>query len=480
MSISNLRLSKAKTVLPYLYGFIYAFSIIVINPWGGKHWDKVWIEPKLFAVQLIIIANLWVVLTHVQKKSLIIPKAWKIGFGLWLLFLGIGATSTLLSFSPSRSFWGQPLLGDGLFYWCFVGAFVVSNALVLRLKPELIRYQLYGLLAGGVILALSIFPQVVDWRIDYTATSGQVSNAAPEMLKSGIWKGQMPVGFYTNRGEAAFPLATGGILTLLGLLWGWIYAPLAGVIYVLTCTAFFYTKCRGAVLALLAALTYLLIRFRSDSKKRNMLICYGEGLLLLSYLLFKTSATLLTTELASSGVPNPVQHNIDFKDSTSLGVRWEMWKFTLEAIAERPLFGWGFNGLGIAAPFLADWAGEHRAYLFDKVDVAEVLSVKNFIFTYLGVDGVVHAGIIMFHKAHNLILDTTVSVGIFGLISYVSLLVFFIWCGFNSTFLGIEAIAITYIIYTFTWYESGQFSHLGWWGLSVGLAYTKLFKNKQR
>ncbi|WP_319423230.1 O-antigen ligase family protein [Pleurocapsa sp. FMAR1] len=479
MEISNFNFYKNKTVIPYLYGFLFALSIILINPWGGEDWGKIWIEPKLLVIQLLIILNLLVVLHHVSRYALVIPSAWKIGFGLWLLFLGFGVTSTFLSPFPLRSFWGLPSLGDGLFYWFFVAAFVVSNALLLHLKPKLIRYQVYGLLMGGVILALSIFIQVYDWRIDYTTTSGQISKINPEMLKSKIWKGQMPIGFYTNRGEVAFPLAIEVVLTLLGLLWGWIYPPLAGVVYLLVCTALFHTKCRTALLALLVALTCLLVRFRSDSKKRKIVICYGVGLFLVSYLIFKTSATLLTPELTSSASSESVKHGIKLNDFTSFGIRMDLWKLSLQGIAKRPLFGWGFDGLGIAFPFIADWTGQHQGYLFDKVDVAEILSLKEFLFTYLGVDGMVHVGVIMVQKAHNLIIDTAISVGIFGLISYISLLMFFLICAFKSTLLGIEAVAITYLVYTLTWYESGQFSHLGWWGLSVGLGCTRLFKGKK-
>ena len=40
----------------------------------------------------------------------------------------------------------------------------------------------------------------------------------------------------------------------------------------------------------------------------------------------------------------------------------------------------------------------------------------------------------------------------------------------RTTFQGIEAVGIAYLVYTFTWYESAQFSHLAWWALSAGLA----------
>lgn len=475
MVTSNLKIYfQDKIVLPYIYGLLFALSIVLINPWGGDR-AEIWTEPKLFIIQAIVLLNLLVLLRQVKTSSLVVPVAWKIASCLWILFLCTGVISTFLSPSWLRSFWGQPFVGDGLFYWCFVAACVVSNALVLNLKPELARHQLYGLLAGGVILAFSVFIQVYDWRIDFTANSGQISESHLTMLKSSIWKPQMPIGFYTNRGEAALPLAVAGVLAILGLLWGWLSTSVGGIIYVLVCTALFYTKCRGALLGLLVATSYLLVRFRSN--KRVKIIAYGLGLLIVSFILFKISAMVLTPEFTTSAPPHNFKLNLGSLDS-SRG-RLKHWKLALQGIVERPWFGWGFDGFGLAFPYIADWTGQHRDYLFDKVDVSEIFSVQNFIFTYLGTDNKVHVGLIMAAKVHNFVLDTVISVGIIGFISYISIFIFFIWCAFNSAFLGIEATAIAYLVYTMTWYESGQFSHLGWWGLSVGLGCTKLFQNKK-
>ena len=477
MVTSNLKsYFKDISIISILYVFLFALCIISINPWGQDR-AEIWTEPKLLIIKLIIILNMSVFFGCWRKKTGMISPAWRIESILWILFLSIGATSTILSPSPWRSVLGQIEIGDGLIYWCFIAVFVVSNALVIQLKPKLARYQLYGLLFGGVILAIAIFIQVYDWRIDFTATSGQIGDLHPQLLKSRIWRLQMPIGFYTNRGEAALPLAVEAVLTLLGLLWGWISAPVAGAIYVLVCTALFYTKCRGALLGLLVAITYLLICFRSNSIKRLRIICYGFGLLLVSYFAFRMSAIVLTPEFTTRASPRNFKLDIGSLDS-SLG-RLQYWKLSLKGIAKRPLFGWGFDGFALAFPYIADWAGQHRGYLPEKVDVSEILSIGNFSFKYLGTDGMVHTGMIMVTKVHNLILDTILSVGILGFVSYMAIFAFSIWCAFNSTFMGIEATAIAYLVYTMTWYESGQFSHMGWWGLSIGLGYTKLFQSNK-
>jgi len=69
-------------------------------------------------------------------------------------------------------------------------------------------------------------------------------------------------------------------------------------------------------------------------------------------------------------------------------------------------------------------------------------------------------------KAHNLILDTALSVGFLGLLSYLTLLVFCIWQMIKSPLQGIEAVVIAYLVFTFTWFECAQFTHLAWWSLS--------------
>ncbi|WP_407884996.1 hypothetical protein [Scytonema sp. NUACC26] len=65
-----------------------------------------------------------------------------------------------------RSLLGQEQMGDGLLYWILIAIFTLSNTLLLRLHPELARSQLQGLVIGGVVLAISIFPQVIDWKIN--------------------------------------------------------------------------------------------------------------------------------------------------------------------------------------------------------------------------------------------------------------------------------------------------------------------------
>lgn len=442
--------------LPALYSLLFALSLILINPWGFQRGD-IWTEPKLLAMHLITTCNSWVMLHHRRQGSFTIPATWKVGLGFWILFLGVGLIATLNSPFPLRSLWGQSTLGDGWVYWVLVAAFVLSNALVLRQAPALLKPQLYGLLIGGAIVALSIFPQVFDWRIDYTATSGLVSLSNPQMLESTVWQKQMPIGLYSNRGHAAFVLAVVAVLPFLGWRWGWVRPLLAIGICLLASAGLFLTQVRGADLALLAAAAYLLWRCQTEAARQRFIQRYGTKLFLTSCLFFCVAALhyLKNLEQFSSG-------------------RLHLWQLSLRGIAERFLSGWGFDGFGIAFPFVADWAGKHQGYLLEKVAVAQVLKLDDFSFDYQGIDGQLHTGILITNKAHNLLLDTTLSVGVVGLLCYALLWWFFLKCTVRTRLLGIEAVAIAYLIYTLTWYESAQFSHLAWWALSVGLGFPRV------
>jgi hypothetical protein len=186
----------------YIYTFLFSLSIILINPFGTMR-GEIWTQPKVFTILLICILNglnLWE-----ERKNLKPPQSWKINKLLWEIFLGIGLISTLISPYPIRSLLGQEQMGDGLLYWLLIAIFTLSNALILRIYPELARSQLIGLIIGGVILALSIFPQILNWHIDYTATSGQLIQS--NILASTIFQGHQPIGLYSHRGHASFVLA---------------------------------------------------------------------------------------------------------------------------------------------------------------------------------------------------------------------------------------------------------------------------------
>lgn len=82
-------------------------------------------------------------------------------------------------------------------------------------------------------------------------------------------------------------------------------------------------------------------------------------------------------------------------------------------------------------------------------------------------NGEVRRQLLISNKAHNLILDMTLSVGVVGVLCYGGLLGFCLWRVILSPLCGMEAIAFAYLVFTLTWYDCAQFTHLAWWALSL-------------
>ncbi|WP_345940513.1 O-antigen ligase family protein [Nostoc sp. UIC 10630] len=345
-----------------------------------------------------------------QSSNLLkFSKVWKLVVFLWGLFLLIGVLATINSPDPVRSLLGQSTAKDGLLYWGLITIFMLSNALVLKLKPEVGKQQLQGLLIGGVILASSIFPQVFNWHIDYTVTSGQLFKS--HILQSAIYREQQPIGLYSHRGFSSFTLAAIAIIALAGRRSSWVNARFAQVTLILIIPALLLTQTRAGLLAFVVGGGYLL------GKKHYKLILTGA------------IACILTISLLSTA-RNIENHSIINQITSD---RTYLWKISTTRIKMRP-FGWGFDGFEIAYPHLPDG------------------TIKTLPTTAT--------------KAHNLFIDSALSVGIIGLGVYLGLISLCLWCVVKSPYRDIGAVAIAYLIFTFTWYECAQYTHIFWWALS--------------
>jgi O-Antigen ligase len=452
--------------LSKLYGFLFALSLALISPWGENR-GEIWTNPKVLVVFLITLLNCLVSFHAYTNCSLFIGNTWKIGLEFWIIFLGLGLISTILSPFPLHSLWGNSVLGDGWIYWVLIGIFTLSNSLVLQLHPALFRAQLYGVLVGGLVVSLSIIPQMFDWRIDYTITSGQITSFNPQRLASSIWKSQMPIGLYSNRGHTAFVIATTAILSILANLWKWISPIIFKPIFSILLFTLILTQTRAGILAFLISAAYLILR--CDQKSRAHLISSlfsksVSGFRITLIIICSISLVNFTRLLDFAKQAKVDFFSINHLETVSKG-RFHLLNLGFKGIAEKPLLGWGFDGLGIAFPHIGDWTGIHKAYLINNIPVDKVLSLGDFTFSYEGVDGSLHLGMLLTNKAHNLIIDSILSIGMIGFISVLMLFGFFIWNASKSILWGIEAVSIVYIIYTLFWFESAQYSHLFWWSL---------------
>ena len=470
-----------------VYGALFALSLVIINPWGTSR-GYVWTYPKTAVVLVITLLHLGYLLFHVLEarasSSRASPKSvsassatgdpdaaekWWFVAGLWSLFLIIGLAACY--FSPAgfvAAMRANFEMGDGWRYYALLGVFMLSNSLVLKLRPALFRVQLYGILGGGFILALAVFPQLFDRTLDYTFTNGKVSSS------------QMPLGFHTSRGHAGFVLAAAATLSLVGLIRSWLRSYYVWVLFFVLSVAVWATDARGVSLAYLAGLAYVGLRFagRALSWWRTGVVV---ALALASFAALDGARSLFDLQPARSfpsltsafrDLSTGEMSQVNAAQELSSG-RLEKFEIAVQAIEARPLLGWGFNGFGLSWSYFADWSrGKHQRRLAsvdgERIPVQEVLSTTRGNFVYLGTDGQEHRGRGYVNKAHNIILDTAVSVGIVGLLIYVVLACYVIWVGARGPGWGLEVVAVVYIVYGLTWFESAQYSHLAWWALSAG------------
>ncbi|MEG4015324.1 MULTISPECIES: O-antigen ligase family protein [unclassified Microcoleus] len=421
-----------------LYTLLFALSIILINPWGSSR-GLIWTSPKVLIIWLILGVNL--ALLWEQRKALTIPRQWKISLILWTIFLSIGAISTLQSPFPLTSFFGQDQMGDGWLYWLLIAAFTLSNSLLLTVHPQLINSQFQGLLIGGIILSISIFPQIIDWRIDYTATMGQIIRA--DVNASSIFQGQQPIGLYSHRGHAAIVLALIIITTIVGWFGRFTATKLTAITLILTVPALLLTSTRSAILGLMVASVYLL---------RGKYYKIVAGIALMGVI-----------AIAIMTVSRPLDWS---KPSIAqiMSSRSPMWTLSARGIKKRPLLGWGFDGFGIAYP-----------YIRNPQLTPIVVNLDDFTYNYINIKSEISTREIPTYKAHNWILDTTLLVGILGLLAAIALWGYYVCLALNSSMRGIEAVAIAYLIFTVTWFDCAQYAHIAWWILSLAAVKSASF-----
>lgn len=135
-----------------------------------------------------------------------------------------------------------------------------------------------------------------------------------------------------------------------------------------------------------------------------------------------------------------------------------LWQLSGLGIVQRPLLGWGFDGFGIAYP-----------YIYNQKWTPRIVQLNEFSFDYVNKEGQVGTKPIISSKAHNLILDAILSVGVAGMLCYGALLSFCLWRVMLSSSRGMEVVAYCYLLFTLTWFECAQFTYLAWWALSFNV-----------
>lgn len=458
---------------------LFFSSIILINPWGSLFFvtetgrAEVWTFPRVLVLLAIVIANfIWLLKLKFWKKAGIfsISRDGRLTI-LLVCFLLSAGISTLYSPFPIHSLLGHPVLGDGLLYWALITAFIISNILVLRIEPRFLKPQLFGILSGSCIVGLSIIPQVFDWRLDYTFTSGQVSYLDDRLLQSSIWQMQMPIGLYSNRGHASFVLASSICLAIAALSRQWV----SGKLWKLGCFIMFIALIASQSLAgILSCVIGVTSLISWHSRHALIGFIYNKKRIIL-FVFTSLIAVLIMLCIRLFWAYPDLAKEIENKSygvlENSLTGRLYLWVEGVKSIAQRPLFGWGYNGFGISHLFMGDWSGRLSNYIPNGSTVDTPIGIHEYTFDFLSVDGNVYSGTVFSHKAHNLIIDLLLSTGIAGSFFYLALLGYGTWVLINSEFSILASVVVVYFAFTQTWFESAQFSHLPWWCISLGFAF---------
>ncbi len=262
---------------------------------------------------------------------------------------------------------------------------------------------------------------------------GQILRA--DVNASSIFQGQQPIGLYSHRGHAAIVLALIIITALVGWFSRFITTKLTVITLASTVPALLLTSTRSAILALIVASVYLL---------------RGKY--------YKILVGIVPIAIIAIGIMT-VSRPLDWSKPSIAQImssRSPMWELSVRALKKRPLFGWGFDGFGIAYP-----------YIRNPQLTPIVVNLDEFTYDYINIKGEISTREIPTYKAHNWILDTTLSVGILGLLAGIALWGYYVCLALNSSRRSIEAVAIAYFIFIFTWFDCAQYAHIAWWTMSL-------------
>lgn len=378
------------------------------------------------------------------RQRLVLSRRWCIQAWAWGLFLALGLISTVLSPFPGRSFFGHSITANGWLYWLLLTGFTLSNSLILQRFPQLFYWQLRGMLIGSAIVALSIYPQLLNWKIDYTMHSGQLWPESRHVLMTAIYQDHQPIGLYSHRGYAGFTLAMSAVLSVIALLSRWLSVRTSLVLTCLYALTLSFVRVRGAVLAMLVGWAWLMLTSPSHRVlKRLMIVLALVGVL--SFTWVTTERRVVDAEIYAS-----TPFHIWLKHFTS--DRIYLWQRAWKGIAERPLIGWGFSGYSIRDAIYSCPEDSKTVALYDYKILCQQKKRKFLVKAEPT-------------KAHNLPLDLLLSTGLPGLFAYLVLLVNYMDNSRDPKSFYIP-LALTYIVYVMTWYDTAQFSHLIWWLLS--------------
>jgi O-antigen ligase len=363
---------KSETVIKYLLISFLIFFPLAANPFAESP-DAAFLPIKTIFMTLWNLTSL-IYLLHIKRY----PSFEKSDVFL-VVFLILSITSTLLNgdlenklINPSRS--------DGWLTWFNYCLLYINVSSLSKNVPRefLFKFWPFAVLPAATL----IFFQ------GYFGTPDALAHLNSDGFPGGTFGNRASFGGYAS------------LLAIPGLIWAAGSGPVG-----LLCFGFFgwvigLIQVRGAWVAIALGFTLSLVLIRNQNLKRTVVVF------------------MLGFGLAIAVPPKQFSSNLSSGDDG----RFVLWKTGIQAILERPLFGWGVGGFAQAFPDLADWRHDPqvRSFLLPKpsqkifaselIDHPAPLSKK---ITY-GNQKIQYTVIekLVIDKAHNEYLDVSIAFGL--------------------------------------------------------------------
>ena len=305
---------------------------------------------------------------------------------LALLFLVWTLMSNLAGIDAYRSFWSNyERMAGYIAYLHWAMYFVCLKVVLDRQRSKLFLINLI------LIISAVCFIGLFDDETRIISTLGN-----PIYLGNAAVLGLFMLGFTWARYRPA-----GRIQVIFSVV---ISIAVAGLFLY----ALFLSASRGAVLALLVGVSFMLLSLFWQAGRSPKRFIIGALLLFFASTLLFTQAGQVQTALKQSD-HYVLQRlgKISLKDQTTVD-RFENWQIALQAARQRPLMGWGQENYAIA-------------------------------FTEHYQSGVIDKAKIWFDRAHNAYLDVLIASGVLGLLLYGVMLCWpLVWLFKNPIFSSLE------------------------------------------
>jgi len=340
-------------------------GLILLTPLiVGESFFFLFVAPKsLYFMALVeIIFTAWLILIIFEKKYR--PK-FNLLFFFIVLFLSILVLTGIFGVNPSRSFWSYYERMTGLLMWFHLLALFLVLSSFFQEKSH--WEKIFGISVGvSVIVSLIALKNVAFCAKGVWALSKDGATLGNSSFLGSYLLFNIFLAFYLFFEKKDFKkkslLITAGILGILAL---------------------FFTEARASLLSVIGGLFLLPFLYFSFNKKGLIKICA----IFFLFFFFSFSFFLVYLSLKKGSFVYQILGDFGFK------ARYIVWNEAWKGFLERPYLGWGPENFEFA----------FVKYFDPRLALRE------------------YGGEIWFDRAHNIVLDTLISGGIFALVSYIGI-----------------------------------------------------------